>query len=926
MATAKLTERLRKPFRNLGFLIGSLPQIIIWPLLSLVLGLLLSGLAVSRLNTDRAEAQQNAGQRVDALAQAYADYLSRLLEQLDLITLHVKHDWETSDGQVDLDRLYKAGLYPSTDRVFVTIINRSGSPVTSTRPIVKPFNIAERDYFLRHRFNPSPALSVGTPLPGNRTPEPIIRFTRRLVDSRGEFDGIVVVSVLPALLTSFYADASLGKQGFLTVTGEDGVLRASKLGPDTQVPPRPILRPTAPLMPNTGVELLPAENFSDGVPRMVASRPLKPYPLVAVVGLSQAEILAGYQASEATYRSASAAGMVLLTLFAVVATGLSVRLAWRKHQAEQVESTYRMAIDGGQEGFYMVRALTERGGEIADFLIEDCNERGAEFVGSTRATLIGTRFSDLYSGHHAQVVLGIFRGAMASGFYEDEFLVSPHSPLKSAWMHRRLVRSGAGLAMTLRDISEAKQHEQMLSTMANSDALTLLPNRHWMMQFLPQALQRAEAVGMRLAVLFVDLDDFKTVNDMQGHAAGDLLLRGAAERLKSVLKPGDSVTRLGGDEFTIVLENLDTVAEAETVARRIGEAFSTPFEVGADSHTIGISIGISLYPDHTTDPDTLLRYADIAMYAAKQDGKSRFCVYQDQLSKNLMVKFNTRKALELALERDEFVLYYQPRVNAISGEFCSMEALVRWVHPTRGLVPPLEFIPLAEETGLILRLGEVVIEKACAQLALWQAEGMRALPVSINVSLRQFNQADLKQQLVSSMARHGIEAHLIEIELTESCMMAEHMDVARDLAALQALGIKLLVDDFGTGYSSLSQLQQLDLDILKVDRAFTSELGKTTEGVVFFSAIISMAHALAMSVVAEGVETAHQLQLLQDLGCDEIQGYYVSRPVPAADIPALRQRNLLFPPSPVVAAMPLVASVAEPADAGIRSKASSTTI
>ncbi|MBC7500565.1 MAG: EAL domain-containing protein [Herminiimonas sp.] len=916
MAIATLTERFRKPFRNLGFLVGSLPQIIIWPLLSLVLGLLLSGLAVSRLNDDRDTAQRDAGQRVDGLAQAYADYLSRLLEQLDLITLHVKHDWEASDGQLDLDRLFKAGLYPSTARVFVTIVNRTGDPTTSTRPIQKTFNIADRDYFRRHRFNPSPALAIGIPLQGNRTPEPIIRFTRRLVDSKGEFDGIVVVSVLPALLASFYADASLGKQGFLTVIGEDGVLRASRLGPDTQVPPKTILLPGMPFMPNTGVELRPADAFSDRVPRVVASRPLKPYPLIAVVGLSQSEILAAYRINEATYRSAANAGMVLLTLFALVATALSIRLAWRKHQAEQVESTYRMAIDGGHEGFYMVRALTERGGAIVDFLIEDCNERGAAFVGSTRATLIGTRFSDLYSGHHAQVVLGIFRGAMASGFYEDEFLVSPHSPLRSAWMHRRLVRSGAGLAMTLRDISEAKQHEQMLSKLANSDALTLLPNRHWMMQFLPQALQRAQGAGMQLAVLFVDLDDFKTVNDTQGHAAGDALLCSAAQRLKSVLKEGDSITRLGGDEFTIVLENLDTAVEAEAVARRIGEAFRQPFSIGADTHTVGVSVGISLYPDHTTDPDALLRYADIAMYAAKQDGKARYCLYQEQLSKNLMVKFNTRKALELALERDEFVLYYQPRVNAISGEFCSMEALVRWIHPTRGLVPPLAFIPLAEETGLILKLGEVVIEKACAQIALWQAEGMRPLPVSINVSLRQFNQADLKQQLVASMERHGIAAHLIEIELTESCMMAEQMDVAHDLAALQALGIKLLVDDFGTGYSSLSQLQQLDLDILKVDRAFTAELGKTSEGVVFFSAIISMAHALDMSVVAEGVETAHQLQLLQDLGCDEVQGYYVSRPVPAAEIPALRKRSLLFPTMPV--ASPSIDTTA------LRSSASST--
>ena len=910
MASEGATQRPEHRFGTFDFLSGSLLQILVWPLISLLLAILTTILVTDRLDADRRAVQANALRDAGNLAQAYSDHLARVIGEIDLLTLHIKHDWESSNGDLDLMALSQRGLYPATASMFVAVIDKAGTTVTSTRPILGSVNIRARDYFSSHARDPSPALAIGLPSQGNLTAEPTIRFSRRLVDTRGAFDGIVVVSVLPAFLASFYADRQLGKGGFLSVSGKDGQLRASRLGSTIQNPPVKVLQGSAHLDDEGGTRLMSAAAFTDGVRRIVAWRWLNGYPLVAVVGMSQAELMAAHEANAVIYRNAASVGVLLLGLFAVVATALSVRLARRKHQTVQVETTYRMAIDGGEEGFYMVRALYDRQKTIIDFLIEDCNARGATFVGSTRSALIGKRFSDLYAGAHAKTVLGIFISAMESGFYEDEFKVSPLSPLQSGWMHRRLVRSGAGLAMTLRDISQAKQHEQMLSQMANSDALTLLPNRHWMMRFLPGALLRAAEDGSMLAVLFVDLDDFKTVNDTQGHAAGDELLRGAARRLQSLLGPHDSIIRLGGDEFTIILEKLNSQAAAEEIAGRISAAFRQPFTIGANSHAIGVSIGISIFPNHADNPDALLRYADIAMYAAKQEGKSRYFLYQPVLSQNLMNKFNTRKALELAIVRNEFVLHYQPRVNTFSGEFCSMEALVRWRHPTRGMVPPLEFIPLAEETGLILALGEMVIEMACAQIAAWQAEGVRPIPVSINVSLRQFNESGLKHQLTSSMARHGVTPHLIEIELTESCMMGEHNDVARDLAALQALGIKLLIDDFGTGYSSMSQLQKLDLDVLKVDRSFTSELGKTSEGVVFFSAIISMAHALDMTVVAEGVETLEQVQLLRDLGCDEMQGYYISRPVPATEIPLLRKQCMLLPDVQTAAAqLPAVPSL-----------------
>jgi EAL domain-containing protein (putative c-di-GMP-specific phosphodiesterase class I) len=282
------------------------------------------------------------------------------------------------------------------------------------------------------------------------------------------------------------------------------------------------------------------------------------------------------------------------------------------------------------------------------------------------------------------------------------------------------------------------------------------------------------------------------------------------------------------------------------------------------------------------------------MYHAKAQGKGHFRFFQTELYENLKIRLDTERALVHALENNQFVLHYEPRICTFTGELRGLEALVRWNHPERGLLLPSQFIPLAEENGLILRLGEAVLEQACMQLVKWHAEGLKLVPLSINVSARQFNNGNIESLFASCLARHGIPADMLEIELTESSMMGEHSDVLQQLSALKKLGIKLLVDDFGTGYSSLSLLQRLDMDVLKVDRSFTSDLGNSAEGEILFNAIVSMAHALGMLVVAEGVETEQQLRILQSLSCDEIQGYFIARPVDAKEVPALLRKRFII--------------------------------
>jgi diguanylate cyclase (GGDEF)-like protein len=442
-------------------------------------------------------------------------------------------------------------------------------------------------------------------------------------------------------------------------------------------------------------------------------------------------------------------------------------------------------------------------------------------------------------------------------------------------------------------VRRARNHQRALQRLANQDGLTGLASRTAFMRQLARSVARAREQGGALALLFIDLDEFKHVNDAHGHAAGDQLLKAAAQRLQSLLRPGDQVARFGGDEFLVLLDKCEP-SGAAPVAQRIVDAFGAPFALGDELHAVGASVGISVFPRDGADADTLVRHADMAMYAAKNEGKAQFRFYDPLLSGSVRARAQLKQRLAEAIHADQFVLEYQPRVDPRDGRLLSMEALLRWEHPELGRVAPGDFIPLAESTGLIVPIGQLVIDKACAQVAAWRDEGLAVVPVSINVSARQFRRGAVPGHLASALRRHALPARLLEVEITESAMMSDHDDILAELAELRALGVKLHVDDFGTGYSSLSQLQRLKMDVLKVDRAFTAELGKSREGRVFFEAIVSMAHALGMEVVAEGVETRDQLEILRGLGCNEIQGYFIARPVSAAGMAQLMEQEFLL--------------------------------
>jgi diguanylate cyclase (GGDEF)-like protein len=896
MAKQTIGRRFTKRMLKLGFLRSSMHNILIWPSICVLLGLLMWGLINIKLGNDREALEQSALKQATSLSHAYAEQLSRTVEQVDQIILNVKYSWEASRGALRLEDQLKRGLYPAAALLYVTVLDRNGFIVSSTLPFQSQTNLSDRLFFQHHRADPSDDLFISEPQLGARLKRTLIRFSRRLEAPDGRFDGVAMVAVEPTFLASFYDESSIGPGDFLSVRTTDGVLLATKMGADIKALPT-VFRAPPQFSGVSGVASYPRDMFTDGRARVLAWKSLSNYPLRSLVGLSRSDIFAGYEASAAAYRKFGLAGSILLFFFGVLGVLSTAMLAWRKHQAEEIKNTYRLVIEEGGEGFYMLRAVMNARNQPTDFVVQDCNERGAIVAGRTKKDMIGASLSSLAPAAFWHPMIDACGDAMRSGFHEGEYTATRDG--QPVWMHRRLVRSGDGVAATVRDITDIKAHQEALSRLANLDALTSLPNRYWLTGFLPQALQRAHESTNLLAVLFIDLDNFKNINDTLGHAAGDELLQSAAQRLRSVIRPSDNVSRLGGDEFTIVLEQVEHEDAVSMVGERIVAAFAEPFLLGGGSpHLVHASIGISMFPADGDSVETLLKNADIAMYAAKARGKANYQFFQEHLSENLVSRLESEKALRSAIENDEFILHYQPRVDATDGRLHSFEALIRWMHPGKGMVPPLEFITLAEDTGLIGRLGELVMAKACAQLAQWKVAGLPVVPVSINVSYRQFEASgtlSLKDRLAEHMASHGIEADLIEVELTESCMMADQVVIQSTLAEFQAMGIRLLVDDFGTGYSSLSQLQRLDFDVLKVDRAFTSALGDGLEGDVFYRAIISMAHALGMQVVAEGVETLDQLHRLHTLGCDQIQGYYISRPLPAVAIPALLQQRFLFP-------------------------------
>jgi len=521
------------------------------------------------------------------------------------------------------------------------------------------------------------------------------------------------------------------------------------------------------------------------------------------------------------------------------------------------------------------------------------NRAFSEITGYRLEEAVGQTPHLLNSGRHDANFFQIFWESLQlnGGWSGEIWNRRKNGEIYPEWLSVSTVRNEAGQIVNyvgmFSDITERKAAAARIEHLAHHDALTNLPNRLLLHDRIRQAIAQAQRSRDLVAVLFIDLDRFKIVNDSLGHQAGDELLVGVSGRLRRCVREGDTVSRLGGDEFVILLNSVDDARTAGVVAQKVLDTMHGHFLIEQHDIAISPSIGISLYPQDGANAETLIKNADAAMYHAKNLGRNNYQFYTQELNAQTLLTLSLESGLRRALERGELLLHYQPQISLRSGQVVAVEALIRWRHPEQGMIPPGSFIPLAEESGLIIAIGTWVLREACRQNKAWQDAGLPRIPVAVNISALQFNHRDFLASLEQALQSCNLAAHCLELELTESALMHDAEAKLDMLHGIRELGVTLAVDDFGTGYSSLSYLKRLPIDKLKIDKSFVRDIITDPEDAAIVSAIIGMARSLHLKTVAEGVETQEQRDRLKALNCDELQGYYYSRPLPPEECATL---------------------------------------
>jgi diguanylate cyclase (GGDEF)-like protein len=568
-----------------------------------------------------------------------------------------------------------------------------------------------------------------------------------------------------------------------------------------------------------------------------------------------------------------------------------------------------------------MRTVTDAGGGIVDFLVEGSNSRAELFTGIANEELRGQLLGDALPYYRANGMFEHLVQVVTEQRVVEAEWQAGTGPAVGRWLQRQIVPVDGGAVAMVRDITERKLAEDRIRHMAHHDELTGLPNRSLIRDRLDQAVRNAQRNGGHLALAFVDLDGFKLVNDGLGHNAGDELLKVVGCRMQACLRRNDTLGRLGGDEFVILLPDAGESPLALTpVLEKIRQAVTEPVQIGDQAVRVSCSMGVVVYPRDGEDPKTLMMNADAAMYRAKDLGSNNFQFYTREMNASVEEKLILLEGLRMALDATladdtvdapdaepsavespsagspaagspagRFHLLYQPKVDLRTGRVFGVEALIRWRHPEHGVVPPMRFIGLAEESGLIVGLGEWVVRTASRQAQLWRAAGLDPLTVSVNVSARQFEEKRLVERIAGALRDSGLPPSALDLEVTESLLMRDLNQAVERMRELKAMGVTLSIDDFGTGYSSLSALKSFPISTLKIDKSFVRDLASSSDDQAIALAVISLAHRLHLRVIAEGVETVEQRDFLRANDCDEMQGYLFSPPVPAERITEMLQ-------------------------------------
>ncbi|MBI1921540.1 MAG: EAL domain-containing protein [Geobacter sp.] len=557
---------------------------------------------------------------------------------------------------------------------------------------------------------------------------------------------------------------------------------------------------------------------------------------------------------------------------------------------EETEKRYRMLVEQAAEGIILA--------DPVNLTIMEANNAFRQLLGYAEENMLPQTLRDLLGEDWGVLDVHVKR-ALAERRpikFELSLLATDHSIAYTEVSVAVISYEGHELlSFVVHDITERKRFEQELMYQASHDSLTDLPNRNILLDRLSQALSLGKRFNKPIGVLLLDLDNFKIINDTMGHAAGDRLLVNVAERLRGAMRRYDTVARLGGDEFAIILTEFGESKEVVPVTEKLLQLFSDPFETEGREIFITVSIGITLFPSDGDSAEVLLKNADAAVYNAKEQGKNSYRFFSAELNQKAFERLEMEGKLRHALERHEFELHYQPRVELATGRIVGAEALIRWNDPENGMIGPYKFIPLLEETGLIIPVGDWVMRTAGAQLKRWLEAGFPPLQISVNLSARQFHQLDLVGDVRRMLEETGLDPRYLGLEITESILMHDVEDVVAKLAALKDMGMSLSIDDFGTGYSSLSYLKRFPLDELKIDQSFVRDLTTDPDDAAIVTTIIAMAHSLKLKVVAEGVETLGQLAFLIEHQCEEMQGYYFSKPLPVGQFEELLKSGRQLP-------------------------------
>jgi len=850
---------------------------------AVIIAMLWGGVALKYFEdfqTDKREAERDN----QNFAMVFEENVLRSIGEIDKALLYLRKSIESRKDTTDFTTIANTTDVLSEIIVQVAIIDAKGiMRASNAGPQPAPLvDLSDREHYRIHLNSTTDQLFISKPVVGRVSGKWSVQITRRFLNSDKSFGGVVVASLDPEHLTKFYEKIDFGSPVSISLIGSDGVVRSSggsaggyKLGQDlgdTELFNR--LQAGA----NTTFE---DNSFADGEAQLVTIRKVKGHPLWVSVSSNKNEI---YKDSLSALRlNVTIAAILTLIILAAVERILNTE-AKARLKAQQLQLT----LENMSQGIMMVTKdlqipiINARCGELLDL--------PPEFIKKP------PRFDQLieYQTQH-----GKFRNAATSNGRElFEHSMASNASSQVAVCERLMpngtvieVRSGhlpdGSFVQTFTDITKRWEAEAHVARLAAEDPLTGLPNRRVFRSTLDQMTRLATPVpGSTLpknefAVLFLDLDRFKVINDTLGHRIGDMLLQEVAKRLKLALRATDILARLGGDEFAIVVPSLVTRAAIEVLATGLIVAVAQPYEIDGYRIRSNVSIGIAIGPQDGESVDDLLMAADLALYSVKAGNRGTYKFYEKAMNKEL----NDRRQMELdlreALERNELELHYQPILNLRTNVITGFEALARWRHPVKGMVPPALFIPVAEDSELILPLGEWALREACRTAAQWPDD----LRIAVNLSPKQFTAPNLFHMIEQTLKETGLAPGRLELEITERIFMENNDSTLSTLRRIKELGVRISLDDFGTGYSSLSYLRSFPFDKIKVDRAFVSDLKDSSEHIVIVQAVVSIARALGMTTTAEGVETEDQQRLLTTLGCDEVQGYLYSAPVPIENVP-----------------------------------------